>query len=139
MNMGEPVLSSIPTEPIPSAVIPQAAPVSVVVPPPAEQPKKGPGFLWLAVILAVLILGGGSYFFYSEQQKLSEKPSVTPPSLVTQESKPNQGFGSPSPSTPAASPALTASDSVADIQKDLSGTTIESGNSSEFDADLQSL
>lgn len=138
MNMAEQVSSTIPTEPIPPVVAPQVAPVSTVVP-PIEQPKKGSGLLWLAIVLAVLILGGGAYFLYAQQQKPLEESSITPPSLVTQESKPNQGFGSPTTSTPAATPTLTSSDSVTDIQKDLSGTTIESGNSSEFDADLQSL
>ncbi|MEK9143809.1 MAG: hypothetical protein AAB481_04255 [Patescibacteria group bacterium] len=126
----------MPTEPAPSAV-PQAAPVRTVVP-PAEQPKKGSGLLWLAIVLGVLILGGSAYFLYTKEQKPLEKSSMTPPSLVTQEGKPNQGFGLSTP-TPSATPTITSSDSVTDIEKDLSGTTIESGNSSEFDADLQSL
>lgn len=123
------------TTPQPTPTTP--APQTVV--PPVEQPKKGPGLLWLAIVLAVVILGGGAYFLYTKQQESSEKSLITPPSLVTQESSPNQGFGSSATSTPAVTPTLTSSDNVTDIEKDLSGTTIESGNSSEFDADLQSL
>ena len=125
-----------PTEPAPQ-VTPQAAGVGTIVP-PTEQPKKGSGLLWLAIVLGVAILGGSAYFYYAGQQKPVEESLMTPPGLVTQESKPNQGFGSSVP-TPTAVPTLTSSDSVADIEKDLSGTTIESGNSSEFNADLQSL
>jgi|GEM_PF-4228437 len=120
------------TQPTPTAD------ASTVVPPVEETKKKGPGLLWLAIALGIAILGGSVYFLYSQQQKPVEESLMTPPGLVTQESKPNQGFGSSVP-TPTAVPTLTSSDSVADIQKDLSGTTIESGNSSEFDADLQSL
>ncbi len=109
--------------------MPQAAGASTVVVSPEEPSKKGPGLLWLAIILAA-ILGGSAYFLYAQQQ--------TPPSFTTQQGKPNQGFVSSTP-TPVATPTLTSSDSVADIEKDLSGTTIEAGNSSEFTADLQSL
>lgn len=138
MNMGEQTSPSIPTEPAPPAVVPQAVPVSVVVPPPAEQPKKGSGLLWLAIVLGVAILGGSAYFLYAQQTKPSEEVLQTSPGLVTQDGKPNQGFGLSTP-TPSATPTITSSDSVADIEKDLSGTTIEAGNSSEFDTDLQSL
>lgn len=128
----------MPTEPIPPAVVPQAAPASVVIPPSAEQPRKGSGLLWLAIVLGVAILGGSAYFLYTQQSKPAEEVLQTPPGLVTQEGKPNQGFGLPTP-TPSATPTITSSDTVADIEKDLSGTTIESGNPSEFDADLQNL
>ncbi len=119
------------TQPTPTAD------ASTVVP-PVEAPKKGPGLLWLAIVLGIAILGGSVYFLYAQQQKPVEESLMTPPGLVTQESKPNQGFGLSVP-TPTAVPTLTSSDSVADIEKDLSGTTIESGNSSEFTTDLQSL
>ncbi len=104
--MIEPASPPAPTKPVPQAM-PQA-----------------PRLLWLVVVLAVAFLGGSVYFLYLQGHKPSEKTSVTPPGLTTQESIP---------------PPLTTSDSVADIEKDLSGTTIESGNSSEFNADLQSL
>lgn len=107
---------------------------SVVVPP--NPPKKVSGLLWLAVVLGVVIVGGGAYFFYAGAQKPVETVAKTPPSLVNLENKPNQGFDA---SIPTSTPTLTASDTVADIEKDLSGTTLESGNSSEFTADLQSL
>lgn len=96
---------------------------------PALQAVSRPRLLWLAIILAA-ILGGSAYFLYAQQQ--------TPPSLTTQQGKSNQGFVSSTP-TPKATPTLTSTDSVADIEKDLSGTTIEAGNSSEFTVDLQSL
>lgn len=134
--MAEQTPQSIPTEPAPSAV-PPAAPVSTVVP-PTEQPKKGSGLLWLAIVLAVAILGGSAYFLYAQQQRPVEKVSNTPPGLDTPEGKPIQGFGLSTP-TPSAAPTITSTDSVVDIEKDLSGTTIESGNSTEFNADLQSL
>ena len=115
----------------------QPAPQTVV--PPVEEPKKkGSGLLWLAIVLGVAILGGGGYFLYSQQSKPIEEVLQTPPGLVTQEGKPNQGFGLSTP-TPSATPTITSSDSVTDIEKDLTGTNIEAGNSSEFDADLQSL
>lgn len=133
--MPETTPQSIPTEPAPQVSLATGA-SPVVVPP--ELPKKGPGFLWLIVILAVAIVGWGAYFLYAQLQKPSEEVSLTPPSVVTQEGKPDQGFGSSSP-TPAATPTLTSSDSVGDIEKDLSGTAIEPENTSEFDADLQSL
>ena len=115
----------------------QPAPQTVV--PPVEEPKKkGSGLLWLAIVLGVAILGGGGYFLYSQQSKPIEEVLQTPPGLVTQEGKPNQGFGLSTP-TPSVTPTITSSDTVADIEKDLSGTTIESGNSSEFTTDLQSL
>jgi len=134
--MVENITPSAPTEPVPQEM-PQEAQKSTVVP-PVEQPKKGLGLLWLAIVLGIAILGGSVYFLYSQQQKPVEESLMTPPGLVTQESKPNQGFGSPVP-TPTAVPTLTSTDSVTDIEKDLSGTTIESGNSSEFTTDLQSL
>ena len=126
--MAEDIVQPLPAEPVPQTIVPPVAPPK----------KKGNGFLLLAFILALAILGGGAYFFYSQQTKPSETVMPPPPSLITQESKPNQGFGSSVP-TPTAEPTLTSSDSVADIEKDLSGTTIESGNSSEFTTDLQSL
>lgn len=126
--MAEDVVQPTPIESIPPTVVP-----------PVEEPKKkGSGLLWLAIVLGVLILGGGAYFLYIQETKPSEEVLQTSPGLVTQEGKPNQGFGLSTP-TPSATPTITSSDTVADIEKDLSGTTIESGNSSEFDADLQSL
>lgn len=125
----------IPTEPAPQAM-PQSSGISTVVP-SVEQSKTGRGLLWVTIILAVAILGGSAYFIYAQLQKPSEGAPLAPPTVRTQESKPDYGFGIQS--SPAATPTLTSSDSVADIEKDLSGTTIESGNSSEFDADLQSL
>ncbi len=135
--MADQIPQTIPSESAPQ-VTPQVAPVSVVVPPSVEQPKKGSGFLWLAIVLGIAILGGSAYFLYAQQQKPVENALITPPSLTTDQGKPNQGFVSSTP-TPAATSTLTATDSVADIEKDLSGTTIESGNSSEFTTDLQSL
>lgn len=105
---------------------------NVVVPLPPE--KKGIGLVWLAVILGALVLGGSAYVLYTKQQKPSGATSLTP---TTQDGKANQGFGAQL--SPAATPTLTSSDSVADIEKDLSVTIIESENTSEFDADLQSL
>ena len=134
--MVENITPSAPTEPVPQEM-PQEAQKSTVVP-PVEQPKKGSGLLWLAIVLGVAILGGSAYFLYAQQTKPSENVSQTPPSLVTEEGKPNQGFGISTP-TPSATPTITSTDSVTDIEKDLSGTTIESGNSSEFTTDLESL
>lgn len=126
--MAENIAQSIPTQPAPQTVVP-----------PVEEPKKkGSGLLWLAIVLGVAILGGSAYFLYTQQTKPAEEVLQTSPGLVTQEGKPNQGFGLSTP-TPSATPTITSSDTVADIEKDLSGTTIESGNSAEFDADLQSL
>lgn len=114
---------------------------AVVVPP--EPVKKGPGLLLrIAVILGVAIVGGGAYFYYAGQQKPVETVSNTPPALINQSAKPNQGFNSSIPTsipTPAVTPVISSSDSIADIDRDLSTTTIESGNSSEFATDLQSL
>lgn len=125
--------------PTPQAVPPVApvAPVSSVVV-PSESPKKGPGLLWLVILLGVTILGGSAYFLYAQLQKPIEETSRTSPNLTTQQGKPDQGFVSATP-VPTAVPTMTSSDSVADIDKDLSGTTVEAGNSTEFDADLQSL
>ena len=126
--MAEDVVQSTPIEPIPT----------MVVPPMEEPKKKGSGLLWLAIVFGVFILGGAGYFLYIQQTKPSEEVLQTPPVLVTQEGKPNQGFGLSTP-TPSATPTITSSDTVADIEKDLSGTNIEAGNSSEFTTDLQSL
>lgn len=117
-----------------------AEPVLQVVPQPIP-PKKGPGLLLRMVILTVAILGAGGYFLYTQLRQPVEEAALTTPSLRTQESKPNQGFGaeSPTPTPSATTPTITSSDSVTDIEKDLSGTTIESGNANEFDADLQGL
>lgn len=131
---------SSPTEPVPSVMPPVLNNGTVVVPP--EESKKGPGLLWLAVVLGVAILGGAAYFLYTSQQKPVSTVVNTPPSLINGSSKPNQGFDASIPTpTPmlTVTPTLTASDSVTDIEKDLSGTTLESGNSSEFTTDLQSL
>lgn len=134
--MPEDTTQQVPQPPTPQAVPPVAQASTVVV--PSETPKKGPGLLWLAIVLGVTILGGSAYFLYAQLQKPIEEPSRTSPNLTTQQGKPNQGFVSATP-VPTAAPTLTSSDSVADIDKDLSGTTIEAGNSTEFDADLQSL
>lgn len=126
----------MPTEPVPPVMTPASGTNTVVA--PQELPKKGPGLLWLVVILAVAIVGGSIYFLYAQLQKPAEDAGFTPRSVTTQESEPDQGFGAqPSPAT--VTPTITSSDSVSDIEKDLSGVVIESGNSSEFDADLQSL
>lgn len=125
----------------PPVVPAQAPPVGVVVP-PAEPPKKGPGLLWLILILAIAAAGAGGYFLYTQLQKpVEQQTSVTPPRLATQEGKPDQGFDSQpaATTTPSASPTITATDSVSDIEKDMMGTSIEGENTSEFDADLQSL
>lgn len=126
--MAENIAQSIPTQPAPQTFV---SPVE-------ESKEKGSGLLWLAIVLGVAILGGSAYFLYTQQSKPAEEVLQTSPDLVTQEGKPNQGFGLSTP-TPSATPTITSSDTVADIEKDLSGTTIESGNSTEFDADLQSL
>ncbi len=135
--MAEQTTQQVPTAPTVQAVPQAAGPNSVGV--SQEEPsKKGPGLLWLAIILAVVILGVGAYFLYAGQQKSSENVSNIQPNLATGQSKPNQGFVSSTP-TPLATPTITSSDSVADIDKDLSGVVIEAGNSSEFTADLQTL
>lgn len=105
-----------------------AEPTPQVVSPPSP-PKKSPVVWWVAIVLAVAIAAGGAYLLYARLPQPAREASTAPPSLVTQ----------PSPAPPTATPTITSSDSVADIEKDLSGTTIESGNASEFDADLQSL
>ncbi|MBI3955947.1 hypothetical protein HY339_01675 [Candidatus Gottesmanbacteria bacterium] len=130
--------SPSPTEPPPQPVQSEPPPASVVVP-PAEPSRKGPGILWLVIVLAVAIAGAGAYFLYAQLLKPVEKTTTQAPGLVTQEGKPDQGFGAEPATTPATTPTITASDNVSDIEKDLSGTTIESENTSEFDADLQSL
>lgn len=136
--------STNPGEPAPNV---QDAPTvmesgAVVVPP--AQPKNGPNFLlWIAIVLGVAIVGGGAYFYYMDQQrKQVESVSNTPPALTNQSTKPNQGFNSSIPvptSTPAATPTISSSDSITDIEGDLNATSLESGNASEFTADLQSL
>lgn len=113
-----------------------AEPVPHVVPP--EQPKKGRGMVWFVVVLSVLVVGGAAYYVYTTQQKQAEEASVPPPRVTTQEGKPDQGFGA-QPSAPTPTPPITSSDSIADIEKDISGTAIEAQNSTEFDADLQRL
>lgn len=118
--------------------IPQSAPSAVVVP-PSEPPKKGPGVVWLVVVLAVAVMGGSAYFLYTQLQKPQEEVSLARPGVTTGQTKPNQGFGTQPTVAPTATPTITSSDSVVDIEKDLTGTTIQSGNASEFDADLQSL
>lgn len=132
---------SIPSEPTPLQDIPSIMGSGAVVVPP-ESARKGPGLLWLAVILGVAIVGGSAYFYYAGQQKPVETVSNTPPSLINGSSKPNQGFDAsiptPTPTT-MVTPTLSSSDSITDIEKDLSGTTLESGNSSEFTTDLQGL
>lgn len=138
--MAQQAPSTIPLEPVPSDVSSTTGTGSVIVPPGPSD--RGPALMWLAVVLGIVILGGGAYFFYVSGQPPVETVSKIPPSLVNLENKPNQGFDASIPtSTPtlAVTPTLTASDTVADIEKDLSGTTLESGNSSEFTADLQSL
>ncbi|MDP1721839.1 MAG: hypothetical protein Q8L37_01385 [Candidatus Gottesmanbacteria bacterium] len=132
---------SVPVEPTPAQDMPSIMGSGAVVVPP-EPAKKGPGLLWLAVVLGVAIIGGSAYFYYAGQQKPVENVSNTPPPLVNQANKPNEGFNTSKPtSTPTitTTPALSSSDSITDIEKDLSTTTIESGNSSEFTTDLQSL
>ncbi|MBI4066183.1 hypothetical protein HY411_00550 [Candidatus Gottesmanbacteria bacterium] len=136
--MAEQTPPSVPAAPVSQATpaMPQAS--SVVVP-PLESPKKSPSLLWLIIILAVAILGGSTYFLYAQLLKPVEKATTQAPGLVTQESKPDQGFGAEPTTTPATTPTITSSDSISDIDKDLSGTTVESENASEFDSDLQSL
>lgn len=109
------------TQPMPAEPTPQ------VVSPPSP-PKKSPVVWWVAIVLAVAI-AGGAYLLYARLPQPAGETLIVPPDVVMQEER----------TTPAATPTITVSDSVADIQKDLSGTTIESQNSSEFDADLQSL
>lgn len=115
---------------------------AVVVPP--EPVKNGANlFLWIAIVLGVAIVGGGAYFYYADQQKKQvESVTNTPPALTNQSTKPNQGFNSSIPTTtptPVTTPVITSSDSITEIESDLSTTSLESGNSSEFDTDLQSL
>lgn len=134
--MAEQAPQPAPAESVPQAMPPSAGASAVAVPP--ESSKKGPGLLWFVVVLVIAILVASAYFFFTQLQKPVEETSQTSPSFTTQQGKPNQGFVSSTPA-PAATPTLTSSDSVSDIEKDLSGTTIEAGNSSEFDADLQNL
>lgn len=118
----------------PAPVPPPPDVISAIVPPA----KKGPGLMWLLIILFVSVIGVGAYIFYSLQPKAEEKTSVSAPGLMTQESKPGAGFGTQD-STATATPTITSSDSVSDIGKDFSGTTLDAGSTTEFDADLQSL
>ena len=129
---------TVPNEPAPS-VMPPSLENGTIVLPPSEPPKNGSGLLWLAVVLGVAILGGLGYFYYTSQQKSAEPTAVQTPGLNNQVNKPNQGFDTSTPTPAAATPTITASDSMTDIEKDLKGTTIESGNAAEFDADLQGL
>lgn len=114
---------------------------AVVVPP--VEPKSGPNvLLWIAIVLGIAIAGGSAYFFYLGQQKPAETVSGTPPALTNLSTKPNQGFNSSIPAataTPATTPTISSSDSITDIEKDLNTTSLESGNSTEFTTDLQSL
>lgn len=132
-----------PVEPAPNV---QDAPTvmesgAVVVPP--VQPKSGPNvLLWIAIVLGIAIVGGGAYFYYMGQQKPIETVAGTPPVLTNLSTKPNQGFNSSIPTataTPATTPTISSSDSITDIESDLTTTSLESGNSSEFTSDLQSL
>jgi hypothetical protein len=110
-----------------------------VVSPVVPTQKKGPGLVWIVVILMVGVIGVGAVILYSMQPKLEEKTSVSTPGLMTQEAKTGTGFGT-QPSTPTtATPTITSGDTVTDIGKDLSGTTLEAGSTTDFDADLQSL
>lgn len=108
---------------------------------PPEPSKKVPGLLWLILVLAVVVAGGGAYILSAQLQKPVEQVSVAPPRLITEEREPQQGFNARpvTTSAPGASPTITSTDSVSDIEKDLMGTTIEGENTTEFDADLQSL
>ncbi len=120
-----------------AAPMPQQAPggVSPVVP----TPKKGPGLVWIVVVLMVGVIGVGAVVFYSMQPKLEENMLISTPGLMTQEAKTGTGFET-QPSTPTtATPTITSGDTVTDIGKDLSGTTLEAGSTTDFDADLQAL
>lgn len=123
-----------------SPSVDQAVPVVVPVIPPVAPTPKTSSWKWLIVVVLVAALGVGAYFFYAEQQKKSAVTGIQAPPAIgpTDSTKPGEGFGSQS-SVPMATPTLTASDSVSDIEKDLSGTTIEAENTTAFDADLQSL
>ncbi|MBI5620585.1 hypothetical protein HY949_02305 [Candidatus Gottesmanbacteria bacterium] len=132
------ITPTVPVEPT-TSMMPSALENGTVVVPPSETPKKGPGLGWLAVLLGVAILGGAAYFYYTSQQKPAETNTAGTPGLTNQVNKPNQGFDASAPTPTAVTPTLTSGDSVTDIEKDLKGTSINSGNSNEFDADLQSL
>lgn len=109
---------------LPAAQVPQGAP-------PQEQAKKRGGVLWLIVLLALLLLGSSGYVLYLTRAKPAQEVSV--PQTPQQELR-----AEPVPS-PATTPPLTSSDSLSDIEKDLTGTTIEAQGVSELDADLQNL
>ena len=137
--INQPVTTSpeLPPEPPPSE------PASTIVP-LASAPKHGVGWLWIVLVIIVAAMGGGAYYFYSLQQQPVEKSSVTAlPDISSQDGKkPNKGFdASPVVATasPTAAPTLTASDSVSDIEKDINGTTLQAEDSTQFNADLQSL
>lgn len=140
--MPENVSQPISTNPVPP-VPPQPEPVGTVVP-VSPAPKHGMGWMWIVLVIIVAALGGGAYFFYSQLQKPVAEGNVTAlPDITTQgNTKPNKGFDTSSPTltaSPTATPTLTASDSVSDIQKDISGTTLQAEDSTQFNADLQSL
>lgn len=120
-------------------VSPQPETMGTVVP-VAPTPKHGMGWMWIVLVIIVAALGGGAYFFYGQQQKSGEEVNGTAlPDITTQgNAKPNKGFDT-STSVATATPTLTASDSVSDIQKDMSGTTLQAEDSTQFNSDLQSL
>lgn len=125
-------------------VIPQPDPVGTVVPPVASALKHGKGWMWVVLVIVVAALGGGAYFLYSQQQKpVVEISGADLPDITSQDGKkPNKGFDT-SPSvastSPTPAPTLTVSDSVSDIEKDISGTTLQAEEPTQFNSDLQGL
>lgn len=138
-NVNQPVSSIPELSPVP----PQPEPVSTVVS-GVPAPKHGMGWTWIILVIVALALGGGAYFLYSQQQKpVVLTSSADLPDITSQDGKkPNKGFEtSPSvaSSSPTPAPTLTVSDSVSDIEKDISGTTLQAEDSTQFNADLQGL
>ncbi len=135
--INQPASTNLPTVP------PPPEPMGTVVP-VAPASKHGMGWLWIVLVIIVAAMGGGAYYFYSLQQQPVAEGNVTAlPDISSQDGKkPNKGFdASPTVATasPTAAPTLTASDSVSDIEKDISGTTLQAEDTTQFNADLQGL
>lgn len=129
----------LPNEPAPPpAVPPQPQEAAAVY---TQEPKKTFSFLRILVVFLVLAgLAAGGYYVYTTLTANPQEDASKPSQRVTlpvQQQQPAQGFGSQTQTE--ATPTLTSSDAVADIERDLTGTAIEPGNTKEFDSDLQGL
>ena len=116
----------------------QVPPVVPNAVPNVPDSQKTFNWFWLMPVVLVVALATGFYFFYAQNVPPSEIEKEGPPAVA-----PYEGMNYPSTpaSTPEATPALTGSDSLGDIEKDLVGTNVDAGakDFTDLQTDLQGL